>query len=165
VADTDSPYKAAYDEIVRQLGSQISGIDQFRTRAGTLISAAALVTSVLGGQVLVKPALDKKGVLVLSPISVWGWLAIACFVGVGIAALYITWPKKWGYGERATTLVRNYQGRPHTTLIEAQLSLAKNLQAIFDENERKLIDLSRALQLGILLLTAETVFWLIDLRV
>ena len=44
------------------------------TRAGTLVAAASLVTSFLGGQVLVKPTL-ANGKVATVPIGGWGWLA------------------------------------------------------------------------------------------
>jgi hypothetical protein len=45
-------YKVAYDEAVRALSEQRDAIDSFRTRAGLLLSAAAITTSFLGAQAL-----------------------------------------------------------------------------------------------------------------
>lgn len=51
-ADKDFPYQIAYDEAVRALSQQQSTIDSLRTRAGLLLSAAAITTSFLGAQAL-----------------------------------------------------------------------------------------------------------------
>lgn len=51
-ADKDSLYKVAYDEAVRALSEQQGAIESFRTRAGLLLSAAAITTSFLGAQAL-----------------------------------------------------------------------------------------------------------------
>jgi hypothetical protein len=45
-------YRLAYDEAVRALTRQQSALDEFRTRAGILLSGAAIATSFLGGQAL-----------------------------------------------------------------------------------------------------------------
>ena len=51
-ADKDILYKVAYDEAVRALAEQQGAIESFRTRAGLLLSAAAITTSFLGAQAL-----------------------------------------------------------------------------------------------------------------
>lgn len=56
-ADKDLLYKVPYDEAVRALSEQQGVIDSFlidsfRTRAGLLLSAAAITTSFLGAQAL-----------------------------------------------------------------------------------------------------------------
>jgi hypothetical protein len=79
--DKEFPYRIAYDEAVRALSQQQSMIDSLRTRAGLLLSAAAITTSFLGAQ-----ALNDGGP------SVATWLALAGFVGLSVASLAILWP-------------------------------------------------------------------------
>ena len=50
LADKDILYKVAYDEAVRALSEQQGVIDSLRTRAGILLSAAAITTSFLGAR-------------------------------------------------------------------------------------------------------------------
>ena len=69
-------YKLAYDEAVRGLGHQQLRLDDFRARAGIVLSAAAITTSLLGAR-----ALERD-----SP-TVWAWIALGCFVGVGTFTL------------------------------------------------------------------------------
>jgi len=54
-----TPYELAYDEAVRALSQQQSVLDNFRTRAGILLSGAAIATSFLGGQALRSDALNS----------------------------------------------------------------------------------------------------------
>ena len=65
--DERDAYKLAYDEAVRGLAHQQSRLDDFRARAGIVLSAAAIATSLLGGQALQRgsPTLgvDRLGLL------------------------------------------------------------------------------------------------------
>lgn len=75
-ADKDILYKVAYDEAVRALSEQQGVIDSFRTRAGLLLSAAAITTSFLGAQ-----ALDR------GDSNLATWLAMMGFVGAAVVSL------------------------------------------------------------------------------
>ena len=55
----DEAYKVPYDESVRMLTQQGSALDNIRTRAGTLVAAASLVTTFVGAQAFAKPSLTK----------------------------------------------------------------------------------------------------------
>ena len=81
--DAGAVYKLAYDEAVRGLSQQQSVLESFRTRAGILLSAAAIATSFLGGTALQDGELTR-----------WSWLAIVVFGLVGLAALFALWPRK-----------------------------------------------------------------------
>ena len=48
----DAAYELAYDEAVAAVSTQQAVIDAFRSRAGLLLSGAAIATSFLGGQAL-----------------------------------------------------------------------------------------------------------------
>jgi hypothetical protein len=83
VEETQGAYKLAYDEAVRALSQQQTVLDNFRTRAGILLSAAAIATSFLGGQAL------RQG-----SMSAWSWLAVLGFVGLSASTLLILWPRR-----------------------------------------------------------------------
>jgi hypothetical protein len=76
--------------------SQSDLLAELRGRAGTLLAAASLVTSFLGGAVLASPTLEK-GVVIRPPISSWGWLAIVAFRVIGLVTLTILWPYIWRF--------------------------------------------------------------------
>jgi len=91
-----NPIKAlGYDESVRNLGNQAGVLEALRGRASTLLSAAALVTSVLGGLTLVAPATSQTGAFRGARIGDWAWAAIIAFGLVGIGTLLILWPWNW----------------------------------------------------------------------
>ena len=91
-------YRLAYDEAVRALTRQQSALDEFRTRAGILLSGAAIATSFLGGQAL------ESGT-----VSAWSWIAIGCFVGLGGSTLMILWPHKgWEFGAFPHSVIGTY---------------------------------------------------------
>ena len=66
----DSVEKLAYDEAVRGLESQRASLDALRNRTGTLMAAAALVTTFIGGRAL------------QGDNSAWTTVAIIAFVAV-----------------------------------------------------------------------------------
>jgi hypothetical protein len=70
--ERSAAYELAYQEGVRALDEQRVVIDAFRTRAGLLLSAAAIATSFLGGAAL------RSGTSLLT------WMAIGAFVLLGV---------------------------------------------------------------------------------
>jgi hypothetical protein len=84
--DKRDAYKLAYDEAVRGLAHQQSRLDDFRARAGIVLSAAAIATSLLGGQAL------QRG-----STTLWAWVALACFIGVSALTLLLLLPRRWEF--------------------------------------------------------------------
>jgi len=78
----ESTEAVAYEEAVRAISQQEQVLDGVRTRAGTLLSMAAVATSFLGGL-----ALDKKRLAALSLI------AVLAFLAVGLLTIYILFPR------------------------------------------------------------------------
>ena len=97
-ADKDLLYKVAYDEAVRALSEQQGVIDSFRTRAGLLLSAAAITTSFLGAQAL-------NG----GDSSLAAWLALIGFAGVAAISLAILWPRQWEFTANPRNELRHGQ--------------------------------------------------------
>lgn len=90
-------YELAYREGARALDEQGAAIEAVQTRAGLLLSAAAIATSFLGGAAL------EAGP---SPLS---WLAIAVFVLLGAGVVLILWPRAtYEHYARPKLLVRSY---------------------------------------------------------
>ncbi len=94
-------YAIALEEARRALDEQERAVAQLSTRAGLLISAAAVVTSLLGGPVLARDALDLAS-----------WIAIAAFVGVAAAVLAILSPRRdWELALHPALLIGDYLER------------------------------------------------------
>lgn len=152
-AGRDSSYKVAYDEAVRALSQQQGVIDSFRTRAGLLLSAAAITTSFLGAQ-----ALDNG-----SP-SLATWLALASFVGLGIAALAILWPRSWEFTADPRNVIATYIEADEPAPIERiHRDLALHMQDSYVENREGLERLVTYFRIASGLLTVEVILWIVDI--
>lgn len=96
-ADKGLLYNVAYEEAVRALSEQQGVIDSFRTRAGALLSAAAITTSFLGAQ-----ALGSEG------LNGTAWAALVVFAGVAVASLAILWPRRWEFTANPRDVIQTY---------------------------------------------------------
>jgi hypothetical protein len=165
----DEAYKVAYDESVRMLTQQGSALDNLRTRAGTLVAAASLVTTFVGAQAFAKPSLTKGDhgfVLVTQKLDIWGWLAIAALVGVLVCSLVVLFPRRdFIYGQSAKQLIGDLESKPPLMSLErTQRAVAMNLEENFDANEKVLRRLGNFFTAGSVLLVAETILWIVDLE-
>jgi hypothetical protein len=149
-ADKDILYRTAYEEAARALCEQQGAVDNFRTRAGLLLSAAAIATSFLGGQ-----ALDGTRV---SPAV---WLALAGFVGVAIASLAMLWPRRWELHANPRNVIDTYieTDRP-AAIHELHRDLSLHMHASQYENRKGLRQLALYFQVASSLLTVEVALWI-----
>jgi hypothetical protein len=151
--DRSALYKVAYDEAARALSEQLTLVDSFRTRAGLLLSVAALTTSFLTAR-----ALDG-GVL-----NVASWAALASFVGVAVVSLAILWPRRWEFSASPEELIRDHietEALPEPVPVGClHRDLASYMQMSRDENSKGLGELVLLLQLASGLLAVETVLWI-----
>lgn len=148
---TELLYKVAYDEAVRALSEQQGVIDSLRSRAGLLLSTAAVTTSFLGAQAL-------HG----GNTSLFSWLALTGFVGVAAACLAILWPRRWEVGpdprEVIDACMRLVEPVPAEDL-HRELSLL--VHESYLENREGLERLVVFFQLASGLLTVEVALWII----
>jgi hypothetical protein len=152
-AESKLSYRIAYEEAVRALSQQQTMIDGLRARAGLLLSAAAVTTSFLGAQAL------RHG----AP-SFATWFALACFVGLSIAALAVLWPRRLEFTADPSNVIENCieSERPHTGA-EIHRNLSLHMHDSYAENCAGYRPLALHFRLASALLTAEVLFWLIDL--
>lgn len=151
--------KLAYEEAKSAIACQETTLDGLRSRAGTLLAAASLVTSFLGGQVLAKPTLSE-GVLSQPDVGTEGWIAILMFVGVAGLTLAILWPYDWRFVMGAGAIL---QASGAESFESVQGQLAKFHEKNYDANEGKLDRLFWFFRLACVLLVGETVAWVIAL--
>jgi hypothetical protein len=152
----DSVFEVPYAESVRMLTQQASALDNLRSRASTILAAAALVTTFLGGQALAKAS---------APLSPWGWAAIAALFGVLGCTLWVLYPwNGWIYGQSATQMIRRFDStEPPPDLERLHRATAMSLEQNFRDNEIKLERLSWAFRLACILTVAETALWIVNL--
>ncbi len=150
-ADNDLLYKVAYDEAVRALSEQQAVIDSFRTRAGLLLSAAAITTSFLGAQAL-------KG----GDSNFATWLAMIGFVGVAAVSLTILWPRRWEFTANPRDVIQTYIEADEPALIEElHRDLSLHMHNSYLENREGLEQLAVFFQVASGMLTLEVILWII----
>jgi hypothetical protein len=135
-------YVLALEEARRALDRQERTVAQLTTRAGLLISTAAIVTSFLGGPALARGALDPPA-----------WVAVAAFVGLSATVLKILWPRRdWEFAMHPAFLLVS---RPRRELVrDLSLSIARN--------EAELDRMMTTLNIGSVCLAIQIVAWVVS---
>jgi hypothetical protein len=159
----DTVGKLAFDEAKRTIDRQETVLDGLRSRAGVLLSAASLVTAFLGGQALAKPSLSE-GVVHVQSIGAWGWVAIGAFVAVALMAVAILWPYGWRFVMGIDPILATKTETVPMSFEEVQEQLAEYHWENYGLNQRKIDVLFWLFRTAALLLTAETVAWILDLQ-
>lgn len=150
-ADKDILYGVAYDEAVRALSEQQAVIDSFRTRAGLVLSAAAITTSFLGAQAL------EGG------HSHWAaWLALVAFIGVAVMSLAILWPRRWEFTANPQEVIQTYiESSDPAPIEELHRDLSLHMHNSYTDNRKGLEQLAAFFQVASGLLAVEVVLWII----
>src|SRR4051794_15107385 len=91
----DKPYELAYEASRHAIEDQAGVLEGLQARAGTLLAAAAVVTSFFGTQAFARAAARTKGLPSLHVIS-YTAAAIALFLSVALLTLVALLP----YGVR-----------------------------------------------------------------
>ena len=150
-ADKDILYRVAYEEAVRALAEQQAEIDSFRSRAGLLLSSAAITTSFFGAN-------SFDGGDLTAP----SWLALAAFVGAAAISLVILWPHPWQLTASSRDVVDTYiEGERPAAVDELHRDLSIHMHKSYVENRAGALRLAALLQVARWLLTLEVVFWII----
>jgi hypothetical protein len=156
-ADPES-YALAYEEAKRALEEQERVVAELRSRAGTLIAAAAITTSVLGGRILSSHHVH--------PLA---WIAIGCFVLLGVTLLILLWPwRDWRFTVNAQSFIQTYLEPPDGTALDLPAihrDLALHMEASWQANRDQLRWLQAAFRVAAMLLVGEVVFWVLALAV
>jgi hypothetical protein len=147
----DSTYALAYEEALRGVVQQQAVLTDVRGRAATMLGAASISTSFLGGIALQ----DQK------PTGL-SWLAIGAFVAVGLLTIWILLPRRgWTFRMSARRLIKDYVEVEHPAeLPEMYRDLALHLEHHFDGNQKRLGQLFWLLRVASALLVGEIVLWL-----
>lgn len=147
-------YVVALDEARRVLDQQERAVAQLSTRAGLLISAAAVVTSVLGGPALAHAKVDA---------AAWG--AIGAFVALTGAVLAVLRPRQtWEFALHPAPLIEvllDSASGPGPLDLRRELSL--HMGASIDHNAREIGTLTKAFHIASVLLAVEIVAWVVSI--
>jgi hypothetical protein len=152
----DTTQGVAFQEALRGVTQQQAVLNDIRARASTVLGAASISTSFLGGL-----ALDNKQ----GPQG-WSWLPVIAFAAVGLLTIYVLLPKAgWTFRFSAKALIRDYvEAEPPAELAEMQRDLALHLENHYERNELRLNRLFWLLRIASALLVGEVVLWLVLLR-
>ena len=157
MTEPDERYALVLTQVTRALSQQVSAIDALRSRAGTVVAAASLVSSFLGAATL-----QDRGLPV--PAVVFTVLALLALVIVVTMTVVILWPYEWRTGfDGHETLAEYVEANEPAGLNEMQRSIAYYMQEDVDGNSIQLDRLYRAFQVAVVAIGLEVVFWLIAL--
>jgi len=156
-------YQLAYQESQRNLTQQAAVLDNLRTRAGLILTAANVITALLGAPAI-KNATTPVAGGAAPGLSLGGWLAVAAFAVVGVASIVILWPwKGWTFSFDIKKMVKLLDNNPDVTLAETYQRLALENEKSVDDNGKKLHYLFLALEAAAFALFLEAVFWVFAL--
>jgi hypothetical protein len=143
------PYELAYAEAARALVEQQGVIDNFRTRAGMLVSGAAIATSFLGGTALTHGT------------NAWAWTAIGLFVLVTVEVGAVLWPRDdWEYAVSARHLIADYvETTEPVPLPLIHRDLALHMDASRLKNRGSLRRIVQHFRVAAILLMMEVLAW------
>jgi hypothetical protein len=148
-------YRLAYEEAKRGLDDQEQTVVELRSRAGTLVAAAAITTSFFGSETL------------RHHVHAASWVAIGCFVILGITVLAILWPRRdWEFAlspERFITAYLEPGDTDPLPLPAIHRDLALHMGRSASVNRQQLRWLMIAFRLGAVLLVAEVIAWVVAL--
>lgn len=150
----EAAYRLAYDEAVRALAQQQASLDNLRTRAGIVLSAAAVATSLLGGEALAGGGLGSAS-----------WVGIAAFIALGGCVLRILLPQRdWEFTSIPRRIIGTYvEVDQPLSVPEMHRDLALHMEDSYENNGRRIDRLVWFFRVAAFLLTAEVVAWILDL--
>jgi hypothetical protein len=146
-----SAYELAFAEAGHALDAQEQTLRDLIARAGMLMAAAAVITSVFGGQVI---AHDGVGSAVIA--------AFVAFSVVGLVVANVLWPRAdWEFETWAIDLLTEYIEPADVPLAMIHRDLAIHRAASARRNLGRLRRTSRSLQFGMGALVIEVVAWVV----
>lgn len=146
-------YAIVFDEARRGLENQSGALDELRGRSGTLLAAASVAVSFLGGIAL------EDG-----SVTGWGVAAVVTFSLVVGAVFSILWPFSWRFVLSAEILITDWvEAVDPPSVNELRRELARVMERNQSHNQRQLNRLWKVYSGAILLLLAMIIFWLVEL--
>lgn len=151
---TDLRYELVWNESLRSITQQQALVESLRGRTGTLLSAAAIATSFLGGV-----AFDDQ------KVTTAGRLAVLLFAVVGVLCVWVLRPRsKWHFRNSATSLIDEYlESDSPCSLDELHKELALHNEKNHATNQKKLLRMMGQYQVATAALIVEIVAWLVEL--
>ena len=152
-AEDDARAAFVYQEALRGLLQQQSGIQSLQARAATLIFAASFASSLLGSQAMA------------DGLGAWDWIALGLLFGIGALAVFLLWPYyNLTFRFDPEDLLARYVDVPRPKPMSAiHRELALQIKSDWRQNGRIVRRLREALQLALILLLLDIAAWLFSI--
>jgi hypothetical protein len=146
--------RLAYETSLRTLSLQEASLNELRARTGTLVAAASLVTSFLGGAALMRSGLDA-----------WSIVALVTFILAIASATWVLLPRKdhLVFSLHGSVL---YEGEIRDDIFaigETYRRLAYWLDGFHDVNDPKINRLFNCYRIATAFLLLEVIAWSLQL--
>jgi hypothetical protein len=153
----DPRLELVYQEALRGISEQQAVLESLRSRTGTLLAAASISTSFLGGI-----AIEGHHSV---PSIIADVVAVLAFIVLGILIVLILLPRgQWRFRFDVETLLTGYvEAWPPASLDVMRKELARRLQANRRANETRLIRLFGYFRWASALLTIQVVGWVVGI--
>jgi len=165
-AASEKPYELAYEASVRAIEDQVKILDGIRGRAGTLLAAAAVVSSFFATQAFRSVAANAGRTTTLHLVSYTSG-AIAAFAAVALLTLVTLLPRDFRFSLDAVRMLEIVKRRARDDpvgAIEAYELVARQHQWLYEMNQGQLRVLSWFLRAGTVCLVVEVVLWIVVLE-
>jgi|GEM_PF-4497105 len=159
--DREKIGEIAYESAKMLLAEQKSILESTRNRATAAIGYAGLLATFLGGAVLGHKGDGQDGLL--NNLSVPEGLAIAALAVSFAAAIWILWPRKWIFLSDPLSILQQYAINNQETTFNVYFTESMFIHENHKYNQEKLSSLSLALDVLLVMIGAQIVFWLIAL--
>jgi hypothetical protein len=145
-------YSLALAEARRALDHQANDVSGLRTRMTNLVSAGGLAAAFIGGLALRGEA----------PFTIVTWFGVGAFAALFLVAIWALWPRQLTFVQRADDLVQwAEEGDP---LASMERDVALYTRRHYRSNAKRLDSMTRLYMCALILLLAEILLLLIDLR-
>lgn len=152
VATADPRLALLADQAGRAVARQAVRVDEHRTRAATLFSAASIAGGFLGAE-----AFKAEG----GP-GAWAWVGAVLFALTGCILAFVVWPRTWAFTiDVRLALARVAAENP--SVDEANEALATGLWDNYEHNEPRVDLLTKALAAMGILVVGEIVALFVNL--
>jgi hypothetical protein len=149
----DDRLELVYKESLRAIETQQAALESARSRAGQILAAASVVTSVLGGLVHSKSSHPHAAT----------WVALASFALLMVLCVWVFLPRNWSFVNSATVMIDDWIGAADAPIDLMHRELALRMEQHWDKNQDPLNKMMLLLQASGILLVVSIVAWLIDL--
>ncbi|HET6508146.1 MAG TPA: hypothetical protein VFG42_15250 [Baekduia sp.] len=142
-------YALAFEEAGLALVWQERIHSDLRARGAGLAGTATVTTTIFGGPLGAGDGSAR-------------YVAVMAFVGVGLCALGLLWPRHFDVASDARTMVREYAEPSSVPLPLVHRDLALVRSDAFARNRRRLDRMTWLLRVGLCLLAVQVVAWVVS---